>query len=128
VPITTSSDQQREDQQHGRRVSIRDEHARRIDGVAGAAGVILRDRLAQLRQATAVGVARLAVAQRAGAGQDRGRGRRPIRLADLEMDHVSAVTLHGKGALHHLHRQERLDGEGALREMQRHATRVAARR
>ena len=106
--LVSRRDQQREDQQHRRRGSTRDEHAFGIDGHAGAAGVIPRDRLAQLREATAVGVARLAVLQRADAGLDGGRGRWEIGLADLEMDDVRAVTFHREGALHHLHREERL--------------------
>ena len=60
------------------------------------------------REPAAVGVARLALAQRAGAGLDGGGRRREVGLADLEVEHVRAGALEREGALHHLHREERL--------------------
>jgi len=87
--------------------------------------VVVGDRLTQLRKPAAIRVVGLAGFDGADAGL-RGCGMRgEIRLADLEVDHVFAGTLHLEGALHHLHREEGAHLGGSTREVRRHAVRLA---
>ena len=68
----------------------------------------------------AIGVAGLAAGERSLAGLHRRRGWREARLADLEVDDPPTLPLHGEGALHHLHGQERLDVAEPIGELGRH--------
>jgi hypothetical protein len=69
---------------------------------------------------------RLPREQRLRAGLDGLARRREVGLADLEVDHARGAALELEGALHHLHREERLDRSGAFRPRMRHGGRLAA--
>ena len=82
---------------------------------------------AKLDQAAAVRIAGLASAQCGHAGVHGFRRRRDPGLAHPEVDHPGALALHGEGALHDLHGQERLELIDPGMELQGHGlSRVAA--
>jgi hypothetical protein len=120
--LVTGIDQQREHEQHRRRRAARHDHALGIDPHREPAREIRGDRLAQLEQAAAVGVAGLARTQRVRTSLHHGRRRREVGLADLEVQHLAARALDRERALHHLHREERLDQGDARRERLGHAS------
>src|SRR5713226_2105132 len=80
---------------------------------------MLGDRFAQRQDAERVSVPGPAVLERLLGGlADDGR-RLEVGLAELEVDDVDPLALHGLGALEHLHREERLDLLGAPRGLSR---------
>lgn len=90
-----------------------DQDALRVDVHPVTLGIEPGNRLAQRRQATCRGVARVACGQGSLAGFDDGRGSGEVRLADLQVDHVMPGCLQFVGPRQQRHDMKGFDGATA---------------